>query len=160
MSLPPFAPENLGAAVAAVLPEMQKAAESRMHWTCRVEREPAEDAPWVTNPETGYEEPPAASVIYRGMFRIRSFRPYETTPDVGGSTVTLVRKDAHLPAVERIPVLAAASTVEAVVSAQPFREGDVIVREVDGQDVARYRIASSFDTTEQTAQRLLVDEGA
>lgn len=38
MSLPPFAPENLGDAIAATLPKLQAAAVSMMRDTCRIER--------------------------------------------------------------------------------------------------------------------------
>lgn len=151
-------PAEAAAKIVESLPRLQAFAEARMRWTCRVERPKAADAPWDIDPD-GYEVPPSPTVIYRGPFRIRSFRPHESTPDVGGATVTVVRKDAHLPAVERIPILVAAQLVEADLAAQPFREGDVIVRVVNGQDVDRYRVASSFETTDQTAQRLLIDEG-
>lgn len=143
--------------IAEQLPILQAFAEGRMRWQCRVERG---EGVWVTDPATGYEVPGPAPVIYRGPFRVRSHQPHESTPDVGGATVSITRLQAHLPAVERIPILVAAGTVEAVVGAMPFREGDLIIRVVAGQDAGAYRVTSSHDTTDQTAQRLPVEQGA
>lgn len=152
-------PEAAAAKIDAALLRLQLFAEARMRWRCRVERQSASDAPWERG-EDGIDRPPTPLVIYRGMFRMRTFLPHESTPDAGGATVTLVRTNAHLPAVDRIPALAAAGKVEADLPRMPFREGDLIIREVGGVDVARYRVASPHDITDQTAQRLLVDEGA
>lgn len=127
-----------------------------MRWTCRVMRHPGGD--WVTGPD-GREVAPPAKVIYRGMFRLRTFMPHEATPDVGGSTVTVVRTNAHLPAVERLQSLAESGAIECDLDEMPFREGDVVVREVAGRSARYYRVASPHDITDQTAQRLLVDEG-
>src|SRR5699024_4605922 len=115
-------PVNFTQDLAAGLLEEQLFAESRMRWTCRVERG---EGGWVTGPD-GYEIPGPAPVIYRGMFRVGSFQPQERTPDVGGATETLNRERGHFPAVERMPVLVEAGKVECVISAMPFRAGDRI----------------------------------
>lgn len=156
MTLPPFAPENLGDATRAILPQLQVAAESRMRWTCRVERGEGE---WVEGPD-GYQVPGPAPVIYRGPFRVGSFQPQERTPDVGGSTEVLNRERGHFPAVERMPTLVAADAVECDVAAMPFRSGDRVVREVDGQDSTVYRITAAHETTDQTAQRPSIEREA
>lgn len=141
----------------AALTRTQELAESRMRWSCRVFRHPGEDAPWIED-EHGDLVPPAPREIYRGPWRSQTYRPHPATVDVGGAPVTKSNPDAHLPAVDRFPALAAAGVIVADFDAQPFRTDDVIVHEMPNGDVRAYRVTDSNYKTDQTAQRLPVED--
>lgn len=139
MSLPPFAPENLGQAISAALPELQAAAESMMRDTCRITREPAGDADWVI--VDGREVPAEWSEVYVGPCRVRSYQPYESTPEVGGASETVQRYAVHVP-----------------VSAGPFEPGDRVEITTNPARARAFRVAATHEVTNQTAQQLSVEE--
>jgi len=114
--------------------------------TCTITR-PDPDAPWVENPETGYEEPPPGDEVYAGRCKVTSFQPYESDREAGGATVTTQRYFVHVP-----------------VTAGPFEIGDLVTITSGANEPTtigrKFRVAGLHEKTWQTAQRLLVDEGA
>lgn len=141
---------NLGYEVARALPELQAAAESRMAEHIVIDR------PTGTTIDDEGREQTTYSEVYDGIGRLRSFRPYEQNPDVGSSTVTMQRVDWHIPAPERMAGLVTAGRV--AYSNGPVQTGDRARRMTDGKPVKTVRIAGEHDVTDQTAQRLVVDE--
>ena len=134
----------IGHDIAAVLPELQAAAESMMVDTCTITRE---GAGWVKDPVTGRDVPAPPTTVYEGRCKVASYQPYEATPEVGGMTEVLQRYAVHVP-----------------VTAGPFEVGDLItITAGANQPTTRdrtFRVAGLHEKTWQTAQRLLVDEGA
>ena len=133
---------DLGAEIAAVLPELQAAAESMMRDECTITRTDP-DAPWLPDGD-GIERPPEPAVVYEGKCKLQSFVPHESTPDVGGATVTVQRTMLHIP-----------------VSSPPVKPGDevVVTASIGGLAGRRYRV--SYDgpyKTWATATRVYVDE--
>ena len=128
--------------IAEVLPELQAEAESLMRDSCTITRTDP-DAPWVRG-EDGIEQPPEPTVVYTGRCKLQSFVPHESTPDVGGATVTVQRTMLHIP-----------------VSSPPVKPGDevVVTASIGGLAGRRYRV--SYDgpyKTWATATRVYVDE--
>lgn len=134
----------LGDYISSALPELQAHAESMMVDACRITR--LVDA-WTTDPATGRDVPAPPAVIYEGKCKVTSYQPYETTPEVGGMTEVLQRYYVHVP-----------------VTAGPFEIGDLITITAGANDPTTldrtFRVAGLHEKTWQTAQRLLVDEGA
>lgn len=141
----------LGVAIADSLPRLQAQAESRMSETCRVDRVLSTTSDDLGNTVPVLADPP----VYVGMTRIKSFRSYEQTPEVGVGTLVQQRYDLHFPAVERVPVLVAAGVVQ---SSGDLRVGDFATITTPGKRERVFRLAAEHDVTDQTAQRLLVDE--
>lgn len=114
--------------------------------TCTITRADP-DAPWVPDPETGYDVPPPPATVYEGRCKVATYEPYEATPDVGGKTVVQQRYSIHVP-----------------VSAGPFEVGDLVTitgsANLPATTGRTFRIAGLHEKTWQTAQRLLTDEGA
>lgn len=94
--------------------------------------------------------------VYDGPGRLYSFRPFEQTPDVGSSSSTIQRVDWHIPAPERMAKLVSEGRVATWDG--PVQEGDRARRLTPGKPVKTVRIAGEHDMTDQTAQRLTVDE--
>ena len=141
---------DLGYELADALVELQEAAESRMSERIVIDR------PSGTVIDDEGREQTTYAPVYDGIGRLRSFRPYEQNPDVGASTVTMQRIDWHIPAPERHEVLVGQGTVAH--SHGPVQTGDRARRMTEGKPVKTVRIAGEHDTTDQTAQRLVVDE--
>ena len=140
----------LGHWTAAVLPELQAHAESRMTERIVIDR------PTGTTIDDEGREQTTYAPVYDGIGRLRSFRPYEQNPDVGAGTITMQRVDWHIPAPERHALLVGQGIV--VHSHGPVQTGDRARRMTEGKPVKTVRIAGEHDTTDQTAQRLVVDE--
>ncbi len=141
----------LGDATAGTLPRLQEQAESRMSETCRVDRVVS-----TTSDDLGNTVPVLTTpAVYVGPVRIKSFRSYEQTPEVGVGTLVQQRYDLHFPAVERVPVLVTAGVVQ---SSGDLRVGDFATITTPGKRERVFRLAAEHDVTDQTAQRLLVDE--
>ena len=141
---------NLGHELADALLELQGAAESRMSERIVIDR------PSGTVVDDEGREQTTYKPVYDGIGRLRSFRPYEQNPDVGGSTVTMQRVDWHIPAPERMAHLVEVGSVTH--SHGPVQTGDRARRVTEGKPVKTVRIAGEHDITDQTAQRLVVDE--
>lgn len=119
----------VGDAIAAALPELRAQAESLMRDTCSVSR--------VTGAAIVDErEVPATAAVYAGRCKVQELANVETSPDVAGATVTVLRYRLDLP-----------------VSAGPFKVGDIAT-----VGARTFRITSMHVKTWQTAQRLPVDE--
>ena len=140
----------LGHEIAWALPELQAQAESRMTERIVIDRP-------TTTGDVGDDGKPivTAPTVYEGPGRIRSFRPYEQNPDVGGGTVTQQRTDWHIPACTR---LEAGAVADVTTWAGPVQTGDRARRITPGRPSKTVRIAGEHDTTDQTAQRFTVDE--
>lgn len=136
--------------IAAVLPELQAEAESRMTERIVIDR------PTGTVVDDEGREQTTYAPVYDGIGRLRSYRPYEQNPDVGASTVTKQRVDWHIPAPERMAALVSAGSVAHFLS--PVQTGDRARRMTVGKPLKTVRVAGEHDTTDQTAQRLVVDE--
>ena len=96
-------------------------------------------------------------VIYDGIGKIRTFRPYEQSPDVAGAAdVTVQRTDWHIPADSRMEALIDSGRVTTWQG--PVQAGDRARRVTDGKPVKTVRIAGEHEMTHQTAQRLAVDD--
>lgn len=141
---------NLGYELADALLELQEAAESRMSERIVIDR------PSGTVVDDEGREQTTYAPVYEGIGRLRSFRPYEQNPDVGAGTITMQRIDWHIPAPERHEVLVGQGTV--AYSLGPVQTGDRARRMTAGKPVKTVRIAGEHDVTDQTAQRLVVDE--
>ena len=141
---------NLGHELAEILPELQAAAESRMTERIVIDR------PSGTVIDDDGREQTTYSPIYDGPGRLRSFRPYEQNSDVGAGTSTTQRVDWHIPAPERMAALVAAGRV--AYWSGPIQTGDRARRMTEGKPVKTTRIAGEHDVTDQTAQRLVVDD--
>lgn len=130
--------------IASVLPQLQAQAESLMVDTCTITRE---GEGWVVDPDTGREVPAPPTTVYEGKCKVQTYEPHERTPDVGGSTEVIQRYHVHVP-----------------VTAGPFEVGDVVTITSGANDPTTsgrtFRVAGLHEKTWQTAQRLLVDEGA
>ena len=96
------------------------------------------------------------SVIYDGIGRLRSYRPYEQNLEVGAATVIQQRTDWHIPAIERLPDLVSAGVVS--LWNGPVQAGHRIRRLTPGKPVKVAWIGGEHDVTDQTAQRFVVDE--
>ena len=137
-------------ATTAALPFLQAQAESRMPETFIIDR------PTTTGDVDDDGKPiVTATTVYEGPGRIRSFRPYEQNPDVGGGTVTQQRTDWHIPAYTRLEAGAVAGVTT---WAGPVQTGDRARRITPGRPSKTVRIAGEHDITDQTAQRFTVDE--
>lgn len=132
---------DLGARIAAKLPELQAAAESMMVDSCVITRLDPE-APWVPGPGD-YEVPPPGIEVYAGRCKVQTYEAFESKRDVGGSTVVIQRYAIHVP-----------------VGAGPFEVGDVVTVAARVYGERKFRVAGLHEKSLQTAQRLLVDEGA
>lgn len=143
-------PEDAAAKLDAGLVRLQEFAEARMTEQIVIDR------PTGTVVDDEGREQTTYAPVYDGIGRLRSFRPYEQNPDVGGSTVTMQRVDWHIPAPERMGHLIAEGRV--VHADGPVQTGDRARRMTEGKPVKTVRIAGEHDTTNQTAQRLVVDE--
>lgn len=134
----------LGQIIAERLPELQAAAVSMMRDTCRIERDSSDE--WVITPN-GREVPAPSVVVYEGPCKIATYQSYEQNPEVAGMTETLQRYAVHVP-----------------VAAGPFEVGDLITIAASAHRPSStgrtFRVAALHEKTWQTAQRLLVDEGA
>lgn len=139
----------LGHDTAWALIELQEAAESRMSERIVIDRRSGSEVD-----DEGREQV-TWSPVYDGPGRLRSYRPYEQNPDVGGSTATVQRIDWHIPAPERLD----AGVVPGVsVWDGPVQTGDRARRMTPGKPVKTVRIAGEHDVTDQIAQRMVVDE--
>ena len=83
---------TLGDDLAAALPELRAAAESRMLDACTVRR-----AVGVTVDDVGVTTPDYSEPLYEGPCRVQTFEPQEYTPDVAVATVTTQRYAVHVP---------------------------------------------------------------
>lgn len=141
----------IGQHIRAALPYLQSQAESRMSERIVIDRATSSnDVDDDGFPVTSY------TLVYDGPGRIRTYRPYEQNPDVGAGTVTQQRVDWHIPAPERMAGLVDAGVVETW--AGPVQTGDRARRLTEGKPLKTVRIAGEHDTTDQTAQRFVVDE--
>ena len=97
------------------------------------------------DPDTGRPPRTPGAVQYDGPFKIQSFQPYETKPEMGGHTTAVQRYRIDIP-----------------VGSQRVREGAmgiVMESESDPSNVGRrFRAAAPFGKTYASAQRLPVDE--
>ena len=141
---------TFGALIRERLPVLQAAAESRMTETFIIDR------PTGTVIDDEGREQTTYDLVYEGPGRIRSYRPYEQSPDTGASTTTMQRTDWHIPAPERMAALVSSGTV--TTWAGPVQAGDRARRVTPGKAVKTVRIAGEHDVTDQTAQRLVVDD--
>lgn len=141
----------IGEALRGALSFLQSQTESRMTERIVIDRP-------TTSTDVGDDGFPVTSyaLVYDGPGRIRTYRPYEQNPDVGAGTVTQQRVDWHIPAPERMAALVAAGVVETW--AGPVQTGDRARRLTPGKPLKTVRIAGEHDTTDQTAQRFVVDE--
>lgn len=96
------------------------------------------------NPTTLVEEP-VRKVIYAGKAELKSFEPFEQTPDIPGGTVTVQRNRLSIP-VDKGPA-AIGDRVEVTAAA--------LNAHLVGNT---YRVASRLAKTHATAQRLAIDE--
>ena len=141
---------DLGGELREALVELQEAAESRMSERIVIDR------PGGTEIDDDGREQTTYSPIYDGPGRLRSFRPYEQNSDVGAGTSTTQRIDWHIPAPERMAALVAAGRVAHW--SGPIQTGDRARRMTEVKPVKTTRIAGEHDVTDQTAQRLVVDD--
>lgn len=141
---------DLGYELADALLELQAAAESRMTERFVIDRPTGTEIDDNGREQTTYEP------VYDGIGRVRTYRPYEQNPDVGASTSTIQRTDWHIPAPERMGYLIEQGLVAH--SHGPVQTGDRARRMTEGKPVKTVRIAGEHDATDQTAQRLVVDE--
>lgn len=132
---------DLGSRIAAKLPELRAAAESLMVDSCTVFRPGG--GGWVKDPETGYEVPDEGSEVYAGPCKVQTYEAFESKRDVGAATVVLQRYTIHVP-----------------VGTGPFEIGDVVTVAARVHPARSFRVAGLHEKSLQTAQRLLVDEGA
>lgn len=120
----------------------RRRAEEEMVDACVIRRGSTDE--WTIDPDTGYEVPAGPDTVYEGRCKLQSFVPHESTPDVGGQTVTIQRTMLHLPA-----------------GIAPVRPGDDVemTASINGLTGRKYRI--SYDgpyKTWATATRVYVDE--
>jgi hypothetical protein len=140
----------IGHDLAEVLPELQAEAESMMLERIVIDRPTGTDIDDHGREQTTY------TPVYDGIGKLRSFRPYEQNPDVGGSTATTQRVDWHIPAPERMGHLIGAGKVAHWHG--PVMSGDRARRMTPGRPTKTVRVAGEHDITYQTAQRLVVDD--
>lgn len=124
--------------VLAELADGQALAEDLFLDQCKITREPAEDADWVTGPD-GRQTPAQWGPVYEGPCKVQSQQPYEVKSQVGSTTEVTQRYMVHVP-----------------VGAGPFEVGDLVV--VTSMGDRELRVAGTHHKTFQTAQRLLADE--
>lgn len=142
----------IGQHIAASLPYLQLQAESRMTEHFIIERV-------HTTGDVDNDGQPVVivdKVVYEGPGRIRTYRPYEQNPEVGGGTVTQQRVDWHIPAPDRMAGHKAAGWVKTWDG--PVQAGDRARRVTTGKPAKTVRIAGEHEATDQTAQRFTVDE--
>src|SRR5690606_9466879 len=96
------------------------------------------------------------ATVYDGIGRVRTYRPNEQNPDIGASTATMQRVDWHIPAADRMAHLIAVGSV--TTWAGPVQAGDRARRLTTGKPLKTVRVAGEHEATDQTAQRLVVDE--
>lgn len=123
------------------LPELQAQAESLMVDTCTITR--GGGGEWVVDPETGYEVPDEGAQVYAGKCKVQTYEAFESKRDVGAQTVVQQRYTIHVP-----------------VGSGPFEVGDVVTVAARVYPERKFRVAGTHEKSLQTAQRLLVDEGA
>ena len=140
----------LQSAIAWALPQLQAEAEARMTERIVIDR------PTGTTIDDEGREQTTYTAVYDGPGRLRSYRPYEQNPDVGVSTSTVQRIDWHIPAPERMGFLLGQGVV--AVWDGPVQTGDRARRMTEGKPVKTVRVAGEHDITDQTAQRMVVDE--
>ena len=119
------------------LPLLQAAAESRMLDTATLSR-PGEV---VVDPLTGRDET-SLEEVWAGPCRVSSQQPYEMNREAGEATWSTQRYSVHVPVSAPSPV-----------------EGDVMdVTPAAGGPARRFRVAAIHRVTQQTAQRVSVEE--
>ncbi len=127
----------LGDDLAAVLPELQAQAESMMRDTATITRVTG------TTTDTDGREIPETTEVYgptiephKGKCKLEANTLVDTSPTVGGATVTIQRYRVDIP-----------------VGAGPVQVGDLV--ECRGR---QFRVTGLHEKTWQTAQRLPVEE--
>lgn len=123
----------LGDEIAATLPELRAAAESRMRRPCVARPVLGVDA----DPDTGADVVVYGDPIYQGMCRLRNRDAAASDRESGGATVTESRIEWHIPHdAPRIPI------------------GTVVTFE---DDVPAYRVTDVSDGDDMTARRYPIE---
>ena len=127
-----------GDMIADRLPVLQAAAERMMTSTVTITRlgEPVWD-------EDAGDYTDTLTTVYAGKCKVQTYEAFESKRDVGAATVVIQRYTIHVP-----------------VDAGPFEVGDVVTVAQRIHPERRFRVAGTHEKSLQTAQRLLVDEGA
>jgi hypothetical protein len=100
---------------------------------------------WGPINETTGVKSPTYLTVYTGKCRIQSYQPFESTPVAGGQQFTVQRTALHIP----VTVLGVAIDDVAIMQTSPMNPALV------GR---AFRIAGLHHKTNQTSQRLMVDE--
>jgi hypothetical protein len=120
----------------------RRAAERMMTDTVRIRRVTGWGA---VNETTGVKPPTYTTILATVKCRVQSYQPFEETPVAGGQQLTVQRTALHLP------VTATGIAVDDV--------ADVLTSATNASLVGNaYRIAALHEKTNQTSQRLLVDQ--
>lgn len=83
---------DIAAEIRSVLPGMRRHAESLMTARCVVRRA----AGTTTDPDT-WEVTRDYTLVYEGRCKPQTYEAFETTPDVGGATLTVQRSRVDFP---------------------------------------------------------------
>lgn len=135
---------NLGAMTARMLPMFREQAESMMTDRATISR-PDTSGP-VLDDETGDLTPAGTVLVTDYPCRVRSYEPFESTPEVGGQTITVQRTAGRFP-------------VSTAYSPQP---GDVVTMTASQHDPSLpdriFRVASRPQNSISTAYRVYLEE--